>query len=635
MWPFDVRYPERKAHEVAGKEYDYIIVGGGTAGCAIASRLSEDPDVSVLVLERGVVGDHWLSRVPLLSGSLGRFLQVVHRTSEPMEACNGRRTDLWTGEALGGASRVNQMLYTRGVPGMYDEWAEMGHPDWSWEKVEPFFKRVEDCVSHPHAQHLGHGGPVQIVQHLPQFELHRHIDKSAAALGLPIKWDVNDPSGPVSGYFYLNYTIDGKGYRHSAYRAYLPKEVATTRQSHLTICTGVVASRLELDAGRGIATGVYIKPVGSRTAQTSFVNARREVIICSGAICSPQLLMLSGIGPAGHLGSHGTSVKKHLPGVGSHLSDHHGLPIMIKMPVIESFHRMESDYFYALWQVLRYLWNGTGWMKAGTTTSTIFLNTSHLEPISYTVKPAPGDPELAASQSKNVPDVEVMIIPAGTIVGEYPAVPLFTLYTCLVQPKTIGHLELISLDPEVSPRIHSKMMEKSQDFDTARKALRFTLSLAEQFMENTEYPHTMELFYAPNAGTGRNWRDLSDGELDDFVRRSAQSVVHLGCSCRMGNEKDGGVVDDQLRVHGFRNLRIADASVFPKIPSAHTMAPTYMVAERCAQFVKDLWESSAHPPSKNMRDDGSNRGKTNGITRSTFVSLAFLVILIMYPALRG
>jgi choline dehydrogenase-like flavoprotein len=592
MWPFDSSYPERKAHEVAGREYDYIVVGGGTAGCAVASRLSDDPNVSVLVLERGAVGDHWLSRVPLLSGSLGPFLQVVRRVSEPMKECNGRQTDIWTGEALGGASRVNQMLYTRGVPGMYNEWAEMGHPDWSWEKVEPFFKRVENSVSHPEARHLGHDGPVRIVQHLPQFELHNHIDKSASAVGLPVEWDVNCPSGSASGYFYLDYTIDQNGHRHSSYRAYLPQKLAIARQSRLTVCTGVIASRLELDADKGIATGVHMKAVGSKAGQEVLVKARREVIVCSGAVCSAQLLMLSGIGSSKHLSSHGIQVKKDLPGVGTNLSDHHGLPIMLKLPIIESYHRMESNFVYAIWQMLRFAWNQSGWLKAGTTSSAIYLKTSHLDNETSTFRPGPGDPEFDASKPENVPDVEIMLIPAGTIVGKYPGVPLFTLYTCLIQPETVGHIELASLDPADSPRIYYKMMENPRDFLTARKALRFTLNLAEQFAETSGYRHPVELFYGPGAGTGRKWNDIGDDELDDFVRTSAQSVVHLGCSCRMAKEEDGGVVDDELRVYGFRNLRIADASVFPKIPAAHTMAPTYMVAERCAQFIKDTWSSN-------------------------------------------
>jgi choline dehydrogenase-like flavoprotein len=591
MWPFSTPYPEKKSHEVTGQAFDYVVVGGGTAGCAIAARLSEDPDVSVLVLERGAVSDHWLSRVPMLSGSLARQLfPVVHQLSEPMAGCDGRRTDLWSGAVLGGASRINQMLYTRGVPGMYNEWAAMGHPGWSWRDVEPFFQRIENCVSHPAADHLGHSGPLHIVQHAPQFELHNHIDKAAAAVGLPIAWDVNDPSGPAAGYFYLDYTIDQNGHRHSAYRAYLPKKVAIARASRLTICTGVVASRLELDAVEGTATGVHIRPANSAQSPSFFVKARREVIVSCGAMGSPQLLMLSGIGPQEHLSQAGVPVKADLPGVGANLSDHNGIPVMLKMPVFESFHRMESNPLWAIWQILRFLWDGSGWMKAGSTTSTIFLNTSNIDPTSSTLQSGPQDSNLDGFKPENVPDLEIMVFPACAVVGQFSGLPLLTLYTCLLQPKTLGRIELASLDPEASPRVHYKMMDDPEDVATARRALRFTLNLAEKFMKSSGYQHPVELFHSPKAQLKPDWRDLSDEDLDGFVRASAQSVVHLGCSCRMAKKEDGGVVDDELRVYGFKNLRVADASVFPKIPSAHTMAPTYVVAERCAQFIKDQWK---------------------------------------------
>lgn len=590
MWPVESPYPESKAHEVHGKEFDYIIVGGGTAGCVVASRLSEDPNVSVLVLERGSVGDHWLSRIPLISGSLGRFFQVAHRWSEPIEACNGRQTDLWTGEALGGSSRINQMLWTRGTPGIYNDWAAMGHSDWSWDKVEPYFKKVEHCVGHSDAHHLGRDGPVNIVQHLPQFELYNHIDKSAAALGLTVEQDVNDPAGPAAGYFYLDYTIDKNGHRQSAYSAYLPRNLAESRKSRLTICTQTIASRLELDVASGLATGVHIKSVQSKWAVEFLVKARREVIICAGAICSPQLLMLSGVGPKEQLGKLRIPVNKDLPGVGANLSDHNGIPIMLEMPRSDSFHRMESDYLWAVWQVLRFAWNRSGWLKAGTTSSTIFLNTSQIDTTRYTLKGELGNAASDASKAENVPDLEIMLIPAGTVVGKHPGVPLSTLYTCLIQSKSVGHIELTSTDPKLSPKIHYNMMEHNDDVIAARRAVRFALHLAERFSKTSGYRHPVKLFMAPNAGINRGWEELSDGEIDAFVRTSIQSVVHLSCTCRMAAEGDNGVVDDKLKVHGFNNLRVADASIFPKIPAAHTMAPTYMVGERCAQFIKDAWK---------------------------------------------
>lgn len=359
MWPFTTPYPAKLVRDIAGSDYDYIVVGGGTAGCAVASRLSEDGDASVLLLERGHVADHWLSRIPLVSGGLTRLFQVVRRISEPVEELGGRRTDIYAGEALGGSSRVNQMLWTRGVPAVYNEWAAMGNPGWSWDTVEPFFRRIENATGRPAASHLGHEGPVQLTRNESRFALYTSMEASAAALGLPVEHDANDPRGPASGYFRLDATIDGAGARHSAYDAYLPKKLARERRAHLTVCTGAVASRLQLDSTRRTVTGVHVKGAGSKAAPV-FVGAQREVIVCSGAICSPQLLMLSGIGPEDHLQAHGIAVQRHLPGVGQHLSDHHGIPVMMKIPLSETLHCLQQSILRAIWQLLLFLWNGTG-----------------------------------------------------------------------------------------------------------------------------------------------------------------------------------------------------------------------------------------------------------------------------------
>ncbi|KAK8085405.1 GMC oxidoreductase [Apiospora hydei] len=592
MWPFSPSYPERILGDIVGQTFDYVIVGGGTAGCAVASRLSEDPNVRVLVLERGKVRDHWLSRIPLISGSLlggSSLFQLVQRLSErPGNAAGGsekhRRADLRTAEALGGASRINQMLWTRGAPGMYNAWAdELGHPDWSWEKVEPFFRKIEDAAAEESPSgrrtraYLGRGGPVHLRRHKPQFEIYDHVDKAAAALGLSIDNDVNDPDAPPSGYFALDSTIDRDGARHSAYSAYLPKDLALERRGRLAVCTGVVDSKLEVDVAQHCVRGVHVKPAGSKGGST-FIKAEREVIVCSGAICSPQLLMLSGIGSAEQLEPLGVSVHKNLPGVGSHLSDHHGIPIMMKIPFSQTLHRLQSNILFAIWQVILWIWNKTGILKSGTTAATIYVNTSHIDTQSSTMNTGP---------------YPTMTPPTPPSRRTSP-----TFYTCLVQPRTTGRVTLASgNDPEQGPLIHYRTLDDEHDRAVARKALRFALHLAEQFAHKSGYRHAAELFYAPGVKTGRRdiskWRDLGDDELDAFAQDTVQSVLHLGCTCRMAAEGEGGVVDDRLRVHGFRNLRVADASVFPRIPAAHTMAATYMVAERCAEFVKEEWKGKS------------------------------------------
>lgn len=261
----------------------------------LASRLSEDPSVSVLVLEKGRVSDTWLSRVPLASQNF-RFssLQSVSRLSEPIEQVGGRRVRLWTAEAVGGATRINGLLLTRGIPGGFDGWADdFGLADWSWDKVEPFFRRSENAVGHPGAAHRGHAGPIVNRQPPTRVDLYQYYEKAAEAVGLPVHRDLNDPAAPAQGYFYLDITVDERSTRMSSYRAWLNKKIANERGEHLTVCTGVVASKLEIDEKGKQVTGVHIRnarPQGNK--QDFFVRARREVIICSGSVCSPQLLML-------------------------------------------------------------------------------------------------------------------------------------------------------------------------------------------------------------------------------------------------------------------------------------------------------------------------------------------------------
>lgn len=261
----------------------------------LASRLSEDAGVSVLVLEKGRVSDTFLSRIPLLSQNY-RFtsLQTLSRLSEPIKEVGGRRARLWTAEAVGGATRVNGMLLTRGVPGGFNGWAsEFGLADWSWEKVEPFFRKSENSVGHPGAAHRGHGGPVVNRQPPLAMGFYPYYEKAAKAVGLPVHQDLNDPAAPAQGYFYLDMTIDERSNRLSSYRAWLNKTIATERRERLAVCTGVIASKLEVDGKGKQVTGVYIRHAGPPSNKRDFfVKARREVIICSGSVCSPQLLML-------------------------------------------------------------------------------------------------------------------------------------------------------------------------------------------------------------------------------------------------------------------------------------------------------------------------------------------------------
>ncbi|RYP70059.1 hypothetical protein DL769_005105 [Monosporascus sp. CRB-8-3] len=467
------------------------------------------------------------------------------------------------------------MLYTRGAPAIYNQWASVtGYPEWAWDGVEPFFRRIEKSQ----------GGPVQTTQHAPLFGFYKYIEKSAVALGLQSHQNINSASAPASGHFYLDYTIDCRGFRHSALRSYLPLELALRRRGRLAICTGATVTRLELDVKGCLVTGVRVKSAKEKIE--AVILPRREVIVCGGAISTPQLLQLSGIGPAPLLKQQDIPLKHDLP-VGVHLADHWGIPISTELPFNETFHFMEQSSMQALWQVARFLVGRGGWMRSPSTQSAIFMNTSHMDTKSFRMRL--GDAELDASRHENIPDVEIMVIPANAAPGTQPGKSLATLYVCLLQTQSEGSVRIASSDPDVDPRIHTCLFTDPGDIEVARNALRFTLSLTEHFMTSSGYPYRARLAVAPRIDG--EFQDVRDHELDEFARTNARAVLHLGCTCRMGKKEKGGVVDEELRVHGVANLRVADASVFPILPATHTMAPTYMVAERCAEFIKNTWKA--------------------------------------------
>ncbi|KAK0710298.1 hypothetical protein B0T26DRAFT_743389 [Lasiosphaeria miniovina] len=654
MWPFSSSYPEVRAAEVDGQTFDYIIVGGGTAGCVVASRLSEDASVSVLVLEKGHVKDNFLSRMPLLSQNFEfPLLQVVARLSEPISEVGGRRARMWTAEAVGGASRINAMLLTRGLPGGYNHWAhDFGLADWSWDKVEPYFRKSERAVAHPHAAHRGHDGPIENKQADTLLGCIPYVERAARAVDLPVHQDMNDPSASAQGYFHLDQTVNAKGVRVSAYEAWLNRRVATERKSHLTVCTGVVASKLVANQDGTRVGAVKIRNVGPGNGSRDFVvNARREVIVCSGSVCTPQLLMLSGIGPRDQLEQFNIPAVRELDAVGRNLSDHASFPVLMQLPRKHTLHTLENGLVF-FWNLILYILFGTGLLAIGTTARSIFVRTTALDEQTMTVRSTDdeGNSTLDPSMPRNVPDVEVMVIPVNCLAESVPGRVLFGWYSTLVQPFSRGRVELASTDPQDHPKTNYPMLTDQRDLVPMRKATRFSMRLADEFANNCDYPHPAPLIFAPGmdldwfdsicqpnkgkswwSGGGkakpdispapgvpvpplavgqaplqkaavtreksreheqqqrRSWQTVSDTEIDEYAKRVCVSSFHFSCTCRMSLDATDGVVDQRLMVHGFENLRVADASVFPQIPSAHTMAPTVMVAERCADFVKSKW----------------------------------------------
>lgn len=413
--------------------------------------------------------------------------------------------------------------------------------------------------------------------------------------------------------------------------------------------TGTVASRLEIDDQSGIISGVRIrssqKPANTEASSKEYlVKARREVILCSGAICTPQLLLLSGIGPREQntegQNSMNITIVKELPAVGARLADHYSFPIMLELPKKETFHILES--LWGLWYILVWVILGTGLMGVSAAPSTIYIRTDAIDAKTMTIQAnaEDGSDNMDASQPRNIPDTEIMIFPINGLERHVPGHSLFSLYPTLIQPHARGRIELASTDPLANPRITHPMLIDERDLAAARVAVRFTMRLAEEF-QNSGYPYPAPFAFAPgnnlellreweksgevvgnavnlvpdisastlpnsSAGVQQNqesiakldnkedgnktWKNVTDREIDDYIRRVSHTSLHFSCTCPMSNnDEKSGVVDQKLRVYGFKNLRIADASVFPRVPSGHTMAPVMMVAERCADFIKKEW----------------------------------------------
>ncbi|KAG0708244.1 alcohol oxidase [Suillus ampliporus] len=560
--------------------YDYIIVGGGTAGCVLASRLTEDPNISVLVLERGGVHNTFAMRCPLLSASYGQGKHPSIRwNATPLTAANGRVLEILTGTVLGGASRFNAMLYTRGSAAQYDQWRQQGRVGWSYADLEPYFMKSENAVS-TSGDHHGSDGPWSN-RHFDEFHFSSFPSavKAAQDLGISYTEDVNAPDGPCVSCAKIPVTMAPNGTRLSTRDAFLPPSITTQRQK-LDICTDTLVTKIdfEVDGVQPVASGVFFKPYDSLTTEETFyARAKKEIIVCCGAIETPHLLLLSGIGAKDHISQHDITIIKDLPGVGRNLQDHVGVTITYKAPLSDTFHSLESSLMRALTELLNYLIWGRGLFTDPTCQVSIFAKSDNLG--------NDGEPTLEYTNREAFPDIEIMPIPhETTLVPSQKSQGFFSFICVPLQPKSSGTIELFSPNPHAHPKVDLGFFTHAADFEVVRKALRLALKLGDKMRADG---YQMEDYLVP-AGD-------SDEQLDAFIRQSIRTTFHYASSCRMAPEHDTvpGVVDDELRVHGISRLRIADASIFPDVVATHLQAPVVMVAEKCADMLKKTWSTKA------------------------------------------
>ncbi len=526
--------------------WDYIIIGGGSAGAVLANRLSEDGDNRVLLLEAGGWGNSPFIKIP--AGEVKAIMSPKYNwayKAEP-DASRGGREDMWpAGKVLGGGSSINGMMYVRGNRGDYDHWAQLGCKGWSYDDVLPFFNRAETNENGA-STFRGGAGPLCVSNARVKStdEMTQDFIKAGVEAGIPYNADVNGEHQEGIG---KSQATQKKGWRHSTAEAYLKP---ARKRPNLDIRTAVFARKILIDAGR--ATGVE----AIWNNKTVVFHADQEVILCAGAIASPKLLMLSGIGPANHLRSMGIPVALDLPGVGENLQEHPGvmLSVHVNQPTLNT---EVSNIFKIARHGLNFLLSGKGPASTSIGHAVAFVRTrKNLQwpniQISYTPIAYDFTPDGVTLYKRNCVGVAVNVCrPAGR-----------------------GKITLRSADPADSPVIHHELLGEQDDMA--------------QMIEGAKL--VRRIFEAPsfkkyNTGERNPGKDVqNDAEWEAFIRQNAFLMYHPCGTAKMGVD-DMAVVDPDLRVRGIGGLRVADASIMPVVPSANTNAPSIMVGERAADLI--------------------------------------------------
>jgi choline dehydrogenase-like flavoprotein len=524
--------------------YDYIIVGAGSAGCVLANRLSEDPSARVLVLEAGGSDRSLNVKIP------AAFPKQFHTkldwdfATEPEPYVDGRRLFIPRGKALGGSSSMNAMLYVRGRPLDYDGWEAQGATGWGYDDVLPYFIRVEDNVRGA-SQYHGVGGPLRVSEQRSPRPLNRRFLAASEAAGIPRIADYNGPEQDGCSMFQVT---QRDGQRFSAADAYL--RPALTRPN-LTVRTKATVLGIELEGER--AVGVRLR-TGRRGEE--IVRASREVLLAAGAIGSPQLLLLSGIGPAQELATTGVQARHDLPGVGRNLQDHPFVTMLWEVSDQQTLYGAERPKALAEWLLRR----------SGKLSSTV------AEVVAFT-RTRGGLP---------APDIQFHM---GAAYFEDHGADSYeghcmVIAPTLVSPKARGQVWLASADPTAKPRILTNTLSEPDDVESMIAGMRLARDIAAQEPLREIVVKALK----PEAG-------VDDREqLEADLRRRLMLIYHPVGTARMSDTHEHAVVDSRLSVHGLQGLRVIDASVMPTIVGGNTNAPTIMIAERGADLIR------AHPP---------------------------------------
>jgi len=531
---------------MASGEFDYVIAGGGTAGCVLAARLSADPDVRVLLLEAGGRPDSIWTRMPAGAGRL--FVNARYNwgfMAHAGEKQPQRELYLPQGKVLGGSSTINGLAFVRGHAQDYDNWRDLGATGWEWDSVLPYFVRLEQYMGQPSPQR-GSSGPLCVSEPAFRHSSSQAYVDAAVAAGLRRNPDYNGPT--QEGAAFLQFSIRN-GKRDSAYKAWL---LPALRRPNLVVSTGAHVHRVMLEHGR--AVGVRYAVDG----QVRETRTRREVIVSGGAIGSPRILLHSGIGPAADLERVGVPVSHDLAGVGRNLIDHPYLqPTYTTTEPRHSLNRQLRG-----WRVFKHgakwLLGGRGPLTIGASQAVAFVTLAGEDRPGLQINFRPISFQYDAS-GRLSPD------PVGRV----------TAAVCMLRPRSRGSVSIASADPAAPPNIHAAYLEHPADVDAMVQGLEWIRRIFGQaplrsILSKEDIP-------GPDVRTPE--------QLGEFARNMARTMCHPVGSCRMGGD-EFAVVDPQLRVRGIEGLRVIDSSVMPDIVSGNTAAATYMIGERGADLVR-------------------------------------------------
>lgn len=524
--------------------YDYIIVGGGTAGCALANRLTADGRHRVLLLEAGGEDRYPWIHIPvgyLYTMNNPRTDWMMRTEEEP--GLNGRSLSYPRGKVLGGCTAINGMIYMRGQAADYDHWRQLGNVGWGWDDVLPYFKKSEDNFRGPTPLH-GAGGEWTVARQRLRWDILEAFRDAAEEIGIPRRDDFNDGDNEGSGFFEVN---QRNGVRWTSAKAFL--RPARNRQN-LRVITGAFVTAIQLDTRR--ATGVSY-----RLGQAEYVaTADRETILAAGAVNSPKLLELSGIGDPDILGSHGIAVRHVSKGVGANLQDHLQIRTVYRVNGARTLNQLANSTLGKMRMGMEY-----GLFRSG--------------PLSM----APSQLGIFSRSDESVasPDLEYHVQPLSTDklgdpLHRFPAV---TVSVCNLRPQSRGHCHIRNADPAAHPAIRLNYLSAERDRDVALKAVKQARRLVGARALKKYAPEEM----LPGLSVA------TDAELLGAIGNIATTIFHPVGTCRMGTEASA-VVDPQLRVRGLEGLRIVDASIMPTITSGNTASPVVMIAEKASELIK-------------------------------------------------